>query len=98
MKRVTGIGGIFFQSATPAQLYDWYEKHLGIKREPHGQGATFEWRELQAPDGSEPGAKGATAWSIFSQAMLSSKTNEKSRRTGWKREISRASGVRRGSS
>jgi predicted enzyme related to lactoylglutathione lyase len=46
-------------------LYDWYEKHLGINREPHGQGATFEWRELQSPDGSQPGAKGATAWSIF---------------------------------
>ena len=65
MKRVKGIGGIFFQSESPEHLYDWYEKHLGIKREPHGQGAAFEWRELQAPDGSEPGAKGATAWSIF---------------------------------
>jgi hypothetical protein len=65
MKRVTGIGGIFFQSESPEHLYEWYEKHLGIKREAHGQGATFEWRELQAPDGSEPGAKGATAWSIF---------------------------------
>jgi hypothetical protein len=59
MKRVTGIGGIFFQSESPAHLYDWYEKHLGIKREPHGQGSAFEWRELRAPDGSEPGAQGA---------------------------------------
>ena len=65
MKRVTGIGGIFFQSENPEHLYSWYEKHLGIKREPHGQGATFEWRELQAADGSEPGAMGATAWAIF---------------------------------
>jgi lactoylglutathione lyase len=65
MKRVTGIGGIFFQSESPEHLYNWYEKHLGIKREPHGQCATFEWRELQSPDGSEPGAKGATAWTIF---------------------------------
>ncbi len=65
MKRVTGIGGIFFQSESPEHLYEWYEKHLGIKREAHGQCATFEWRELQAPDGSEPGVKGATAWSIF---------------------------------
>jgi hypothetical protein len=51
MKRMTGIGGIFFQSESPEHLYDWYEKHLGIKREPHGQGATFEWRGLQTPDG-----------------------------------------------
>ena len=65
MKRVTGIGGIFFQSESPNHLYEWYEKHLGIKREPHGQGAAFEWRELQSPDGSQPGAKGTTAWAIF---------------------------------
>jgi predicted enzyme related to lactoylglutathione lyase len=38
---------------------------LGIQREPHGQGASFEWRELQAADGRAPGAKGLTAWSIF---------------------------------
>ena len=32
MKRVTGIGGIFFKSDHPEQLYAWYEKHLGLKR------------------------------------------------------------------
>ena len=32
MKRVTGIGGIFFKSENPDQLYAWYEKHLGLKR------------------------------------------------------------------
>jgi len=68
MKRVTGIGGIFFQSGSPEHLYDWYEKHLGIKREPHGQGATFEWRELQSPDGSEPGAKGRRLGRSFREA------------------------------
>ena len=65
MKRVTGIGGIFFKSEKPDQLYEWYEKHLGIKRDAHGQGASFEWRELKAADGSEPGPTGTTAWSIF---------------------------------
>lgn len=65
MKRVTGIGGIFFQSDDPQHLYEWYENHLGIKRDAHGQGASFEWRELQGPDGTEAGAKGLTAWSIF---------------------------------
>ncbi len=67
MKRVTGIGGIFFKSESPKQLYEWYEKHLGIRREPHGQGASFHWRELQAADGTEPGPKAETAWSIFPQ-------------------------------
>jgi predicted enzyme related to lactoylglutathione lyase len=65
MKRVTGIGGIFFKSEKPDQLYEWYEKHLGIKRDAHGQGASFEWRELKAADGSEPGPTATTVWSIF---------------------------------
>ena len=67
MKRVTGIGGIFFKSENPQQLYDWYEKHLGIQREPHGQGASFHWRQPQAADGTEPGPKALTAWCIFPQ-------------------------------
>jgi hypothetical protein len=67
MKRVTGIGGIFFKSENPPQLYDWYEKHLGIQREAHGQGASFHWREPQAADGTEPGPKALTAWRIFPQ-------------------------------
>jgi predicted enzyme related to lactoylglutathione lyase len=65
MKRVTGIGGIFFKSDNPEQLYAWYEKNLGIPREPHGPGASFAWRELQSADGSQPGPEGSTAWSIF---------------------------------
>lgn len=67
MKRVTGIGGIFFKSENPEQLYDWYEKHLGIRREPHGQGAAFHWREPQDADGTEPGPQALTAWCIFPQ-------------------------------
>jgi hypothetical protein len=67
MIRVTGIGGIFFKSENPPQLYEWYEKHLGIQRESHGQGASFYWREPQAADGAEPGPKGLTTWCIFPQ-------------------------------
>ena len=67
MKRVTGIGGVFFKSENPQKLYDWYEQHLGIKREPHGQGASFHWRELQAAGSTEPGPEAETAWSIFPQ-------------------------------
>jgi len=33
MKRVTGIGGIFFKSEDPEKLYQWYENHLGIERD-----------------------------------------------------------------
>jgi len=34
MKRVTGVGGIFFKSENPEALYRWYETHLGIKGDP----------------------------------------------------------------
>jgi hypothetical protein len=30
MKRVTGIGGIFFNSPDPARLTAWYKEHLGF--------------------------------------------------------------------
>ncbi len=30
MKRVTGIGGIFFKSYNPDKLCEWYRQHLGI--------------------------------------------------------------------
>jgi hypothetical protein len=46
MKRVAGIGGIFFESDDPEKLYQWYENYLGIRRAPDGTGAVFEWREV----------------------------------------------------
>ena len=30
MRRVTGIGGIFFHAKDPATMHAWYRKHLGI--------------------------------------------------------------------
>ena len=53
MKRVTGIGGIFFKSDDPKSLYAWYEKHLGIKpmptaREPLSNGVMRKARRLRA--------------------------------------------------
>ncbi|PYP90500.1 MAG: glyoxalase [Candidatus Angelobacter sp. Gp1-AA117] len=60
MKRVTGIGGIFFKAKDPEKMYEWYERHLGIKRE-HGA-VQFHWRK---PD--DPAVEGTTVWSIFKQ-------------------------------
>jgi predicted enzyme related to lactoylglutathione lyase len=62
MKRVTGLGGLFFKSKDPKSLYEWYEKHLGIQREHHGEGVVFHWR-----DTDDPQKTGLTAWSIFPQ-------------------------------
>src|SRR5215471_8951811 len=58
MRRVTGIGGVFFKADDPESMYQWYEKHLGIKRE-HGY-VSFKWRGAE-----DPKEEGATAWSIF---------------------------------
>ena len=44
MKRVTGIGGIFFKANDPDKLRQWYRVHLGIECEKEG-GATFKWRK-----------------------------------------------------
>ena len=57
MKRVTGIGGIFFQAQDPAALRAWYQQHLGIDVQPWG-GAAFSWGAAEAP------AEGSTVWSI----------------------------------
>ncbi|MCH7549263.1 MAG: VOC family protein [Candidatus Krumholzibacteriota bacterium] len=36
MKRVTGIGGIFFRSRDPDALKKWYVEHLGIPMDDDG--------------------------------------------------------------
>ena len=60
MKRVTGIGGVFFKAKDPKALADWYRTHLGLKVEAWG-GATFRWADGDA-DGT-----GVTAWNLFKQ-------------------------------
>ncbi|MBD8874643.1 VOC family protein [Rhodanobacter sp. DHB23] len=59
MKRVTGIGGIFFKSPDPKRLGAWYRDHLGLDVSDWG-GAIFPW----GGPGSEPGM---TIWSAFAQ-------------------------------
>lgn len=59
MKRVTGIGGIFFKSSDPKLLSAWYRDHLGLEVSDWG-GAIFQW------DGSES-QPGMTIWSPFAQ-------------------------------
>jgi len=44
VKRVTGIGGIFFQAKDPVALRAWYQKHLGIDVLDWG-GAAFRWTD-----------------------------------------------------
>ena len=60
MKRVTGIGGIFFKAKDPAMLGAWYKKLLGIDVQDWG-GAAFRWTD----DDGKPKA-GTTIWSVGS--------------------------------
>lgn len=60
MKRVTGIGGIFFKCQDPATMTAWYNKHLGLDAGKYG--ASFEW--YQQPDSAH---KGVTQWTPFKE-------------------------------
>lgn len=58
MKRVTGIGGIFFKCKDPGKMREWYNTHLGLNTNQYG--AVFEWRQ-----GADTTQKGFTQWSPF---------------------------------
>lgn len=58
MKRVTGIGGIFFKAQDPQALSAWYGRHLGLPVTDWG-GASFQWAE------DNPGGSGTTLWTPF---------------------------------
>lgn len=58
MKKVTGIGGVFFKCKDPQKINEWYKTHLGI--ETSQWGTSFDWR-----DAEDPSKKGSTAWSTF---------------------------------
>jgi len=59
MKRVTGIGGIFFKCRDPDTIKQWYAKHLGLNVDKYG--TSFEWYH-----GEDKTRKGYTAWSPMS--------------------------------
>jgi hypothetical protein len=51
MKKVTGIGGIFFKCKNPVKIKEWYKTHLGLQTDEYG--TNFEWR--QASDSTKKG-------------------------------------------
>ena len=58
MKRVTGIGGLFFKTKDPVAMNAWYGKHLGLPVNEYG--ATFQWKD-------EEGNEAMTQWSTFKE-------------------------------
>lgn len=60
VRKVTGIGGIFFKCKNPKLLREWYKNNLGINTNQYG--AVFEWR--LAIDSTK---NGYTQWSPFGE-------------------------------
>ncbi len=61
IKKVTGIGGIFFKCKDPKRLKEWYNAHLGLQTNEYG--AVFEWYS-----GADSTKKGFTQWSPFKES------------------------------
>jgi len=61
MKKVTGIGGIFFKCDNPDKMKQWYQQHLGLQTDAWG--TNFEWRQADHPN-----KKGFTQWSPFEKS------------------------------
>lgn len=59
MKRVTGIGGVFFKAKDPEKLRAWYQQHLGLEFDAYGS-VVFD-----CPEGEEERKAAQTIWSLF---------------------------------
>lgn len=70
MKRVTGIGGIFFKCKDPQKVNEWYKTHLGLNTNAYGN--VFEWHQ-----GADPTQKGFTQWSTFKEQTTYFEPSEK---------------------
>jgi len=60
MKKVTGIGGIFFKTKDPEKMKAWYSKNLGLVTNEYG--SVFEFRSSDEPD-----RKAYSVWSPFKE-------------------------------
>src|SRR4029077_787229 len=60
LKKVTGIGGIFFKCKDPGKMREWYQTHLGLNTNKYG--TVFEWYQ-----GADSTKKGFTQWSPFNE-------------------------------
>ena len=58
MKKVTGIGGIFFACKNPTAVNEWYKEHLGFEMTPYG--TSFHWSQADNQQ-----TEGLTQWNTF---------------------------------
>lgn len=72
MRRVTGLGGVFFKVKDPARIKQWYQEHLGMTMDDYGH--SFQWLDPTKPDSKTPAL---TAWSPFSESSAYFAPSEK---------------------
>jgi len=70
MKKVTGIGGIFFKSKDPKEIKNWYRDNLGLAVDAYG--SMFESR-----DSAHPEKKTFLQWSPFEEKTKYFEPSEK---------------------
>lgn len=70
MKRVIGVGGIFFKAKDPKRVREWYSRHLGMRSDEYG--TNFESRHADDPD-----KKSFLLWSPFKESTDYFKPSEK---------------------
>ena len=70
MKKVTGIGGIFFKCKDPEKVKEWYKTHLGLNTDKYG--TSFESRQS-----GNPNQKEFLQWSPFPDSTEYFKPSEK---------------------
>ena len=70
MKKVTGIGGIFFKTKDAEKMKEWYGKNLGLITNEYG--SVFEFR-----DSDKPNQKAYSVWSPFAEDTTYFQPSEK---------------------
>jgi predicted enzyme related to lactoylglutathione lyase len=59
MKKITGVGGVFFKARDPKGLMEWYTQHLGLE---------FQYGFIQLSWADDPRSKtGSTTFAIFKE-------------------------------
>src|SRR5215212_4761657 len=93
MRRVTGIGGIFFSAKDPKALGAWYKKHLGIDVQDWG-GASFTWTDSAGNPTTATTSHRASppSWSTIASKIWRRFSKRCARRvaTFWKRPTTRS--------
>ena len=70
VKKVVGVGGVFFKCKDPKAMNSWYTEHLGMKTNEYG--ALFEFRNTE-----DPSQRNFLQFSPFSQTTKYFEPSEK---------------------